>query len=179
MDASPKSGVTMRQAKPGDEHALSLLGSAAFLETYAELLPGADLIEFIQTKHSAQHYAAWLADPAVIIWLAESASKCPVGYLVMTPATLPVGAPDPRDLEIQRIYLLTGYHRSGLGHKLMSMAFARAVTAGANRIVLGVHNDNARALAFYRRHGFAVIDGRKFQVGTALCCDLVLAFICK
>jgi ribosomal protein S18 acetylase RimI-like enzyme len=175
MDANPKSGVTIRQAKSGDEYALSLLGATTFLETYAELLPGPDLVQFTQTKHSLEHYAAWLADPAITVWLAESPTKCPVGYLVLTPATLPIGAPDPRDLEIQRIYVMARNHRTGLGHRLMNLALSRAASSEANRVVLGVHNDNVRALAFYRRQGFDVIDGRKFQVGETLCCDSVLA----
>jgi ribosomal protein S18 acetylase RimI-like enzyme len=178
MDANPKSGVTIRHARTGDEHALFLLGCATFLETYAELLPGLDLIQFTQTKHSPIHYAAWLADPAITIWLAESSTKCPVGYLVLTPATLPVGAPDPGDLEIQRIYVLTRYHMSGLGSRLMDLALARAVSVDAKRVVLGVHNDNARALAFYGRHRFDVISTRDFQVGATQCCDSVLGRPC-
>jgi len=167
--------LTIRQAQPGDEHALALVGSATFLETYAHMIPGADMVSHCATKHSAATYAAWLADPSVTIWLAETEVKAPVGYLVLTHATLPVAAPQPEDLEIQRIYVLSRFHRTGLGYALMNLAVARSNARGAQRLVLGVHNDNARALAFYQRQGFSIIDDRTFHVGISVFCDRVLA----
>ena len=167
--------LTIRQAHPGDEHALALVGSATFLETYAHMIPGTDMILHCSTKHSAETYAAWLTDPAVTIWLAETEVRSPIGYLVLTRATLPTEAPQPEDLEIQRIYVLNRFHRTGMGYALMNLAVAKAVSKGAARLVLGVHNDNARALAFYQRQGFSIIDGRKFCVGDSIFCDKVLA----
>ena len=167
--------LTIRQAHPGDEYALSLVGSATFLETYAHMIPGADMISHCTTRHNAETYADWLADPTVTIWLAETEVKSPIGYLLLTKATLPTEAPQPEDLEIQRIYVLNRFHRTGMGYALMNLAVAKAVSKGAARLVLGVHNDNARALAFYQRQGFSVIDGREFCVGESIFCDKVLA----
>jgi len=167
--------LTIRQAHAGDEHALSLVGSATFLETYAHMIPGADMISHCATKHSAETYAVWLADTSVTIWLAETEVRSPIGYLVLARATLPTEAPQPEDLEIQRIYILNRFHRTGMGYALMNLAVAKAVSRGAARLVLGVHNDNARALAFYQRQGFTIINGRKFCVGDSIFCDKVLA----
>jgi ribosomal protein S18 acetylase RimI-like enzyme len=171
----PETKLTIRQAHPGDELALSLVGSATFLETYAHMIPGADMISHCTNKHSAETYAAWLADSTVTIWLAETDVKSPIGYLVLTRATLPAEAPQPEDLEIQRIYVLNRFHRTGMGYALMNLAVAKAISKGAARLVLGVHNDNASALAFYQRQGFSIIDGRKFCVGDSIFCDKVLA----
>jgi ribosomal protein S18 acetylase RimI-like enzyme len=167
--------LTIRQAHPGDEHALSLVGSATFLETYAHMIPGADMISHCTAKHSAETYAAWLTDPTSTIWVAETEVNSPVGYLVLTRATLPTEAPQPEDLEIQRIYVLNRFHHTGMGYALMNLAVAKAVSKGAARLVLGVYNDNIRALAFYQRQGFNVIDGREFCVGNSIFCDKVLA----
>jgi hypothetical protein len=41
--------------------------------------------------------------------------------------------------------------------------------------VLGVHNENTKALAFYKRQGFDPIDSRRFHVGLSVFCDSVLA----
>jgi ribosomal protein S18 acetylase RimI-like enzyme len=173
MSDHPK--LTIRTAELGDEGALALVGAATFLGTYAHMIPGPDLVAHCATKHSPETYAAWLSDPSVTIWIAETELKAPVGYLVLTRATLPVDAPQPHDLEVQRVYVLTRFHRTGLGYALMNLAVAKAVSKGANRLVLGVHNDNAKALAFYKRQGFDVIDGRKFCVGESVFCDSVLA----
>jgi ribosomal protein S18 acetylase RimI-like enzyme len=167
--------VRLRIAGPGDEHALALVASAAFLETYAHIIPGADLVHHCQTRHTAAVYAAWLGESDVTIWLAETALGSPAGYLVLTQATLPLGAARPGDREVQRIYVLSRYHGTGLGHALMQLAIDKARSLGAERLVLGVHNDNNRALAFYAREGFAIIDKRQFHVGLSVCCDSVLA----
>jgi ribosomal protein S18 acetylase RimI-like enzyme len=168
--------LTIRTAKLGDEKALALVGAATFLETYAHMIPSHDLVHHCETKHSADFYAAWLRDPSVSIWLAETeAAKAAVGYLVLTQATLPVEAPQPHDLEVQRIYVLSRFHRTGMGYALMNLAVGKAFSRGAERVVLGVHNDNARALAFYKRQAFDVIDSRRFHVGESVFCDSVLA----
>jgi ribosomal protein S18 acetylase RimI-like enzyme len=167
--------LTIRTAKPGDEQALALVGAATFLETYAHMIPGHDLVAHCATMHSPETYGAWLRDPTATIWLAETEVKSPIGFLVLTRATLPVGAPQPHDLEVQRIYVLTRFHRTGMGFALMNLAVAKAMNKGADRLVLGVHNDNIRALAFYKRQGFDVIDSRSFQVGASVFCDSVLA----
>jgi ribosomal protein S18 acetylase RimI-like enzyme len=167
--------IHIRQATPDDAAALALVGAATFLDTYAHMIPGADLLAHCTVRHGAAQYGAWLADPACMIWIALSAVEAPIGYAVLTPATLPAEAPGPYDLEVQRIYVLRRYHAAGLGHALMNLAIAEARRRGAPRLVLGVHNDNARALSFYDRQGFRIIAGRKFQVGQSIFCDSVLA----
>jgi diamine N-acetyltransferase len=167
--------LTIRQAKPGDEQKLSLVGAATFLETYAHMIPGEDLVAHCATQHSPPTYAIWLRDPSATIWLAETEAKAPIGYLLLTKATLPVDAPQPEDLEVQRIYVLSRFHRTGMGYALMNLAVSKAISKGARRLVLGVHNENARALAFYKRQGYEIIDDRKFHVGQSVFCDSVLA----
>ena len=167
--------LTIRQAAIADAGALALVGSATFLETYAHMIPGGDMVAHCAAKHDANTYAAWLKDPSVTVWIAETEAKSPVGYLVLTRATLPEAAPHPEDLEVQRIYVLSRFHRTGMGFALMNLAVAKGLSKGANRIVLGVHNDNARALAFYGRNGFVVIGERKFTVGASVFHDSVLA----
>ena len=164
----------IRLAVPDDARALSLLGSAAMLESYAELIDGPDIVAHCENRHSVAVYAAWLADPRVVTWIAETARRTAVGYLVLMPATLPEDAPHPQDLEVQRIYLLSRYHGTGAGHVLMTHAIEESARRGARQVVLGVLKRNTRALAFYRRQGFSEIGTRVFQVGSARFDDFLL-----
>ena len=164
--------VTIRKAVPGDALALSLLGSATMLETYAEKVPGADILAHCVNCHSIATYDAWLADPVITTWLAESATGAPVGYLVLMPTTL--AAASPADFEVQRIYVLSGFHGAALGHRLMRLAIAGAAAHGAPRLVLGVMRANTRAVAFYERQGFRVIGARMFTVGASIFEDHVM-----
>ena len=148
------------------------------LETYAELVDGPDIVAHCENRHAVRIYTAWLADPAIAIWLAETARGAAVGYLVLMPATLPEEAPHANDLEVQRIYVLSRYHGAGVGHALMSCALAEGARRGARALVLGVLKRNTRALAFYRRQGFIETGTRVFQVGSARFDDFVLSRAC-
>jgi len=164
----------IRRAGRDDAHALALVGAATFLETYAEVVPGRDMIVHAASKHAPAVYAAWADDPAVRLWIAETHMKAPAGYLVLIPATLPVEAPAANDLEVLRIYLLDRYHGTGLGHALLRHAIEEARARRAPRLVIGLHAHNNKALAFYQRQGFEVIGRRNFIVGETVCEDLVV-----
>jgi ribosomal protein S18 acetylase RimI-like enzyme len=166
---------TIRQANTSDVAALMLVGTATFLETYTEILPGTDMVQHCAVHHACEKYAAWLADPECVVWIAQARLGAPIGYLVLIPATLPLEGPAPGDLEVLRIYVLAPYHKDGVGYRLMQLAIEEARGRGAGRLVLGMHNDNVRAMAFYRRQGFEVIGAREFVVGDTICSDSVFA----
>ncbi|HWT43844.1 MAG TPA: GNAT family N-acetyltransferase, partial [Sphingopyxis sp.] len=95
----------------------------------------------------------------------------PIGFAL-------VGKPDlaaalDGDIELKRIYSLSRFHGSGLGAALMQRALEAA--QGHRRLLLGVYAQNERALAFYRKQGFADLGTRQFNVGGKLYDDLVLA----
>ncbi len=164
---------TVRACMPGDEEALSLLGSATFLETYSGALSGRDILAHCRRHHSRGQYAAWLADAGYRICVAEFVTA-PVGYAVLSPPDLPVDVRSD-DIELKRIYLLYRFQKTGLGRALMDWSLAQARSLGRQRMLLGVKAANDAALAFYTRHGFERIGERKFQVGARVCDDYVLA----
>jgi RimJ/RimL family protein N-acetyltransferase len=58
------------------------------------------------------------------------------------------------------IGIVEGYREKGLGRALIQAALARARKAGLTRVELTVRQDNRRAIALYRKLGFA-LEGRK------------------
>ncbi|WP_411286940.1 GNAT family N-acetyltransferase [Phenylobacterium sp.] len=167
--------VTIRECTPGDAEALSRVGQATFLETFADVLPTADIFAHCEGEHGRLRYAQWLGKPGYGFWIAEvAATGAPVGYIMVAPADLPIPTADS-DMELKRIYLLHRFQGSGLGVRLMETAVQAARGAGAKRLLLGVYAGNARAIAFYARHDFATAGVRKFQVGANTYDDLVLA----
>jgi ribosomal protein S18 acetylase RimI-like enzyme len=160
----------------GDEHALALLGAATFLEAYAGLVNGQDLVAHARHQHAPAVYAAWLADGQSRLWIATvEPGAAPVGYLVLTQPDLPV-ATGPGDLEVKRIYVLGRFRQGGVGARLMAAAAAHAQGCGGGRLLLGVYVRNATALAFYARYGFVQVGTRRFQVGEHHYDDFVLGF---
>ena len=161
----------LREAGPEDAEALALIGAATFLETFAGILEADAILGHCAKNHSAEAYRAYFAAGARA-WLAEmTTGGAPVGFAL-------VGVPDldaalPGDIELKRIYSLSRFHGSGMGKALMDVALDAA--QGHQRLLLGVYGNNHRAIAFYRKQGFADIGTRQFNVGGHLYDDLVLA----
>ncbi len=94
----------------------------------------------------------------------------------------------PTDIELKRIYLFSRFRSAPVldatgtpipnlrpAQALMDDAVADARNLGATRLLLGTHDNNLRAIAFYHRNGFSKAGTRTFQVGNQQCCDLILA----
>ncbi len=182
--------VRLRSATQADAHALALIGGAAFLEAFTWMLPGEDIIDFCAKNHTVDAYARYLDQPDTRITLAETTTGAPIGYAMLTTPDLPTIDVHPSDIELKRIYLLSRFRSlrtpvldadgevvEGLraGPALMESAVANARAMNRARLLLGTHDGNLRAIAFYLRNGFEKIGTRTFKVGAQTCCDSVFA----
>lgn len=166
---------TIRPCTADDAVRLSTVAAATFLETYAGIVDGPDILHHCQTTHAPAAYAALLADPSRRLFLAEiDAGRAPIGFLLLGPCDLPVAA-QPGDMELTRIYALHRFHGGGLGQAMMDTAVETARAAGAKRLLLAAYQRNGRALAFYGRNGFKQVGTRVFHVGENGYDDFVLA----
>lgn len=167
--------IRIRPAGPGDAAALAAVGQATFLETYAGIVDGADILSHGQGPHSAATYEAFLADPYYRLFLAVcDPGEAPVGYTVFCPPDLPVPTGEG-DVELKRIYVLHRFHGEKVGPRLLQAGLDWARGAGFRRMLLGAYGENHRAIAFYRRHGFEQVGTRVFRVGARHYDDVVLA----
>lgn len=168
-------GWRLRRASPEDAAAVALVAQASFLETFAGILAGPDILAHLAGKSRPEHFARWSTDPAATLTLAEHGrGAAPIGYTLLTPPE-EVGDTQPGDIELRRIYTLSSMRGTGLGAALMTRAVDDARDAGARRILLGVFAGNARARAFYERQGFGIVAERRFRVGDTLHDDMVYA----
>jgi len=156
-----------------DADALALVAATTFLDTFAGVLPGAAIIAHCAKVYAPECFSAHLAQ-ARQAWIVEAKpGRAPVGFAQLSLPELP-GA-EAGDVELKRIYLLSRFHGSGAGGALMDAALAAAAASASQRVLLGVYRQNHRAIAFYRKQGFAPIGTRQFDVGGQLFDDLVLA----
>jgi ribosomal protein S18 acetylase RimI-like enzyme len=166
--------IRWRRAVPTDAPALSLLGGATFLASFAHDHPGQALIDHARNAHGEAWYAAALADPEQVAIIGETPLDAPVGYALLTPCTLPV-PPEPGDYELKRIYLLGPWQGGGNGDALMEQAIEVARERGTRRLLLAVYPQNDRARRFYDRHGFEEVGKMTFMVGDVPFDDLIYA----
>ena len=158
--------MTIRRADEKDADPLALIGAATFVETFAGVLDGDDIVAHCRQQHSSDVYARWLHNPAARLWIVQAIpGAAPVGYMVLDRAALPVTDLRPTDYEIKRVYLLNRFQGGGIGRRLVKLAADESRILGADRLLLGVYKGNERAIGFYHRVGFATVGERVFQVG--------------
>jgi diamine N-acetyltransferase len=168
--------VSWRPASIEDAEALSHLGSATFLSTFAFDHPGKPLIAHLNSQHSPDYYRLKLADPETEIIIGETPLGAPVGYGMLVPPEHPE-LQQEGDLELKRIYLLGPWQGGGNGRALMNEALKAAEKRQAKRLLLAVYESNYRALAFYERAGFVPIGETIFMVGDIEFRDMVYALV--
>ncbi len=177
--AGTTSAVTLRAARAEDATPLAELAALTFPLACPPDMPAEDQRAFIAAHLTAEHFRAHLRAPGHLVLVAEDVGAL-VGYtltLVGEPldAELAAVLADPaRSAYLSKCYLHPAAQGSGVAGRLMSATLDAAREAGANGVVLGVNGRNARAQAFYRRAGFAVVGGRTFAVGRRVERDLVL-----
>ena len=164
----------IREATSSDADRLSLIGSATFLETFADMLAGSSIVAHCRSQHAQAIYESYLGGGARG-WIAEAVSTgAPIGYALLAETDLP-GSRAAGDIELKRIYVLSRFHTLGIGGRLMQTASGGAVSGGAQRLLLAVYHGNDPAIRFYRRHGFEQIATRRFHIGDRDYDDIVLA----
>lgn len=166
---------TLRRAGTDDVARLSLIGQATFLESFASILPGDDILLHCHRQHGPADYETRLASADGALWLAELPKGAPVGYAALSAPDLPEVEREDGDIELKRIYVLSTFHGSGVGAALMRTASDHARNAGYHRLLLGVYGRNGRAIRFYQKNGFAIIGSRRFLVGANRYDDVIMA----
>jgi len=161
--------VLVREADGADAGHLSLVSDATFLETFAGMIAGDALVTHCQKRH-APDYLPQLLEGGARAWLAEL-DAAPIGYALLTAPEL--DAAREGDVELKKIYVLSRFHGTGIAARLLDAALAGA--KGHTRLLLGVKDDNHRAIGFYTKQGFRQIGTRRFDVGGTLYDDVVLA----
>eukprot|EP01030_Chromulinospumella_sphaerica_P021442 gene21442-21383_t len=83
--------IVIRGCVAGDETRLSMVARATFLETYAGIVAGGDMLLFGEATHDPGSYAGLLADPGIDLFLATlEPGEAPVGYAMVCKPDLPV-----------------------------------------------------------------------------------------
>jgi diamine N-acetyltransferase len=174
--------TTVRPATLDDADRLAALAAITFPLACP---PGSDpaaVAEHIRTQLSPEKFAAWAAsaDHALLVAEQDDPGVDLVGY-----ALLVRGVPDDADIvavvgdeptvELSKIYVHPGAQGTGVASDLMRAALDATPGLVADRAVwLGTNGENARAQAFYRKHGFETAGTRTYVVGGEAHDDVVM-----
>lgn len=165
--------MTVRRAVETDAEGLSRLAALTFPLACTPQTSADFLATHIATRLDPESFRRHLADPDCVVLLADGgAGADPVGYTILL-----AGEPTDPDVagairfrptvSLERCYVHPDHHGSGVAGRLMTATLEAARQSGAQGIWLGVSEENARANAFYTRHGFEQVGTKRFHIGDA------------
>lgn len=166
--------ISYRKGAPGDAVEVAGVFRQSFIDTFAHLYGADDLAAFLATKTPAQ-FREELGDPAFEFVVAEENAQL-AGYVKLGPPELPVETP-PDTVELCQLYVLKGWHGSGVAAGLMDRALEVVHRKRARHVQLSVYVDNVRARRFYERYGFHPVGRYDFMVGTHADEDIILRHV--
>src|SRR5258708_21975041 len=157
-------GVSIRHADTSDAARLASLARETFADTFGRDNTAADMALYTAQAFGEDIQRAELTDSRVTVLIAEQNGEA-VGYAMLREAPAPdcVGARDA--IEVARLYSVRRLIGSGVGAALMQRCLTEAELRGKDVVWLGVWEHNARAIAFYRRWGFADAGTQPFVLG--------------
>ena len=166
--------MTVRAARPADVAPLAALAERSFRAAFEAQNDPADMDAYVAETFAHDALRAELADAASRFLLAADGDAL-LGYAKLRDGTVDACVTGPAPLEIERIYVAPEALGQGVGAALMGACLDAARAMGRRTVWLGVWEENARAIAFYRRWGFEAVGTHGFQLGSDLQTDLVMA----
>ncbi len=163
---------------------LAEFGGRLFHDAFARDNTPGDMRAYLGQHFTEAALAATLADPACHVLVLEDDAVA-IGWALLvagTPARGNVavapgaaGVPVTREVEIRRFYVDGRHHGGDAATTLMLAALERARALGAGELWLAVWERNARAQAFYAKHGFRRVGAQAFRFGSDTQTDDVLS----
>ena len=169
----------IRTATVADAAALSRFAERVFVESFGTDNDPDDMRQYMSGAFSVARQAGEIADPRGVVLLLEvdglQEGRSLAGYAHLQDVPAPPVVSGPAPLELKRFYIDAPYHGRGLAGELMAEVLRTAMERGAQTLWLGVWEHNARAIAFYRRHGFERVGEHEFMLGSDRQTDWLMA----
>jgi ribosomal protein S18 acetylase RimI-like enzyme len=138
----------IRSMTEQDVPAVSRLLGDSWRHTYGPIVGEETAIRISGEHHAPDRLVAELADNDMMSFVAERSDRAIVGYAM---AQLKDG-----DIKLDRLHVDKSEFGTGVAVDLLHAVLA--AHAGMPSIALEVLEGNDRALAFYRKHGFEVVE---------------------
>lgn len=165
--------LRIRRIGPDDLDALVRISRQTFTETFAAANSEDNLRKYLDDAFSPDRLATELRDPDSSFHFAEQDGTV-LGYLKLNRGAAQTEAQGAQALEIERIYVLKSHHGRGVAQVLLAEALREARAQRADRLWLGVWEENHRAIRFYEKQGFVPFGTHPFRLGDDEQTDLLM-----
>ena len=158
--------MKLRNAADEDAIELAEFGARTFYESFAADNTPEDMRRHLESAFSPQKQLEEIRNPDIDTLIAADQTGTWAGFAQLRAGKLSEGVPKQGSIELWRFYVDKVWHGRGVASALMEAAKQRARGRGATTMWLGVWERNARAQAFYRKHGFDKVGRQVFVVGS-------------
>ncbi len=129
-----------------------------WIASYADFIPMSDIQWYFNNYYSEINFARLYDDPNTTSFVAEIKENI-IGY-----ARMKVNQEQNR-CYLESLYVLPEFQGKGIGTDLLKMVEQKALQFSFNQIWLGVMEQNAPSLEWYKKLGFQFIEQSPFQMG--------------
>ena len=143
---------------------LQKVSRQTFLEAFSAGNTGENMEKYLNERFTTELLTAELNYPDSEFYFA-SIDHTVIGYLKVNAGKSQTVLQDGKGLEIERIYVLQEFLGKRVGQLLYEKAMQIAREKNADYIWLGVWEENARAIQFYKKNGFVEFDKHLFRLG--------------
>lgn len=156
--------TTVRPGTPADAAALAELAARTFHDTFAAENDPEDMALHLAQSYGVAQQSAELRDASICTLFAEVDGAL-AGYAQLRRGPPPPCVTGDAPMELWRLYVAKEWHGRGVAQVLMNEIDAEVRRRGARTLWLGVWERNARAKAFYGKHGFTDVGSHAFMLG--------------
>lgn len=172
--------VTFARVRASEAAHLSEFARDNFDKTYGPLCRAADVDAYMASELTPSQFLRILTSPTSWVFAAIIDGEW-VGYAHLRLAPLPDGiqsrqlaAPSTTPMEVSRFYVSRKFQGAGVAQQMLGIVLAHAELQGSPSMWLSVWQENARAVAFYKKWGFTSIGYAKFLMGEDLQDDFIM-----
>ena len=162
------SDLLVRLANPDDARAIAQLLRGVFAETYGHAISHDALQRYLDTAFS-EEAIAHSGTAHLLAFCNDDLAGVSELTLSQPPTCVPTDA-----VEVSRFYVHSDYRGSGAADALLAACEHHASERGHRTLWLCVWESNPRAVAFYRKHGFAQIGAMDIVIEDTVFHDLVM-----
>ena len=165
--------VKIHQAGIDELEELQQISRTTFTETFSVHNSEENMRNYLRDNLSLEKLGEELNNPESSFYFAEMKDQV-IGYLKLNVGAAQNEWKENTGLEIERIYVLKEYHGLKIGQLLFEKAISIATSMKMQYVWLGVWEKNKRAIAFYTKNGFKVVDQHLFKLGDDVQTDYLM-----
>lgn len=156
--------IVIQPVRPADVDAIAALARDIWQAAYAGIITQAQIDYMLGQRYNAARLRDELEKPGY--WWEQA---CIDGERVGFSSCYLTGAAG--ELKLDKLYVHPARQRGGIGAALIARVLEHGRAAACDTLILAVNKQNVRAIAAYEKHGFAVRESVRVDIGSGFVMD--------